>query len=85
MENIRRLTKVEEKKIAKDVGQVKEQLEHIHADLRKVREGIDGTNWKRFAGDFFKDDMENQVELLVQKSELLQVNRTVYLNYDSQK
>lgn len=85
LENIRKLVKIEEKKTTKSINEVREDLERIYENLQRMKEGIEGPNWKRFAGDFFKDDIESQVDLLIRKSEKLQVNRTVNMHYDPQK
>ena len=56
LENVRKLCKTEEKKMGKSEHwrEDRDDLELLYSRLQKMKEGIDGPNWKCLTGDFFK-------------------------------
>jgi hypothetical protein len=85
LENVRKLCKIEEKKMGKSISDVREDLELIYGKLQKMKDGIEGPGWKRFTGDFFREDIEGQVDQLLKKSEKLQVSRIIHMHFDQKR
>jgi hypothetical protein len=79
------LCKIEEKKMGKSISDVREDLELLYGKLQKMKDGIEGPGWKRFTGDFFREDIEGQVDQLLKKSEKLQVNRVIHMHFDQKR
>lgn len=85
LESVRKLCKTEEKKMSKTSGEIRDDLEQLYARLQKMKEGIDGPNWKRSAGDFFKEDVEGQAEQLINRSERLPMGKTIHMHFDQKR
>jgi len=85
LENVRKLVKSEEKKMSKTTGEIRDELEQLYVRLQKIKEGVDGPNWKRLTGDFFKDDFEGQADILLKRSEKLQVAKVIHMHFDPKR